>query len=52
MKKISIIIPIYNVEDLLPQCLDSVIDQTYHNLEIILDLLDVYCDVQELIAEN
>lgn len=36
MKKISIIIPIYNVEDFLPQCLDSVIDQTYHNLEIIL----------------
>ena len=36
MKKISVIIPIYNVEDYLPQCLDSVIHQTHENLEIIL----------------
>jgi len=36
MDKISIIIPIYNVEDYLPECLDSVINQTYQNLEIIL----------------
>lgn len=33
---ISVILPIYNVEDFLPQCLDSVINQTYQNLEIIL----------------
>jgi len=32
---ISIIIPIYNVEKYLSQCLDSVINQTYKNLEII-----------------
>ncbi len=36
MKKISVIIPIYNVEKYLPQCLDSIINQTYTNLEIIL----------------
>lgn len=36
MSKISIIIPIYNVEQYLSQCLDSVIHQTYKNLEIIL----------------
>ena len=36
MHKISIIIPIYNVEHYLSQCLDSVINQTYQNLEIIL----------------
>ena len=36
MNKISIVIPIYNVENYLPQCLDSVINQTYKNLEIIL----------------
>lgn len=36
MNKLSIIIPIYNVEKYLPQCLDSVINQTYKNLEIIL----------------
>lgn len=34
--KISIIIPIYNVEQYLKECIDSVINQTYNNLEIIL----------------
>lgn len=33
---VSIIIPVYNVEEYLEQCVDSVIGQTYHNLEIIL----------------
>lgn len=33
--KISIIIPVYNVEKYLQKCLDSVINQTYKNLEII-----------------
>jgi glycosyltransferase involved in cell wall biosynthesis len=33
--KVSIIIPIYNVEQYLRQCLDSAINQTYKNLEII-----------------
>jgi len=39
MKKeplISVIIPMYKVEDYLKRCLDSVINQTYKNLEIIL----------------
>lgn len=34
--KISIIIPVYKVEAYLPKCLDSVLQQTYKNLEIIL----------------
>ncbi|MCR5506573.1 MAG: glycosyltransferase, partial [bacterium] len=36
MKKISVIIPVYNVELYLSQCLESIINQTYKNLEIIL----------------
>lgn len=32
---ISIIVPVYNVEVYLPQCLDSLINQTYQDLEII-----------------
>ncbi len=33
---ISVIVPIYRVEAYLPQCVDSLINQTYRNLEIIL----------------
>lgn len=32
---ISIVIPVYNVEKYLEKCLDSVVNQTYKNLEII-----------------
>ena len=35
MPKVSIIIPIYNVEKYLRQCLDSVINQTLNDIEII-----------------
>ena len=35
MNKISIIIPVYNVEKYIGKCLDSIINQTYKNLEII-----------------
>ncbi|MCU5701902.1 glycosyltransferase, partial [Bacillus cereus] len=33
---ISLIIPVYNAEKFLPRCLDSVKNQTYNDLEIIL----------------
>lgn len=34
--KISIIVPCYNVELYLPKCIDSILSQTYKNLEILL----------------
>ncbi len=36
MKLVSVIVPIYNVEEYLPRCIDSIINQTYKELEIIL----------------
>lgn len=33
---ISVIVPIYNVESLLPRCIDSILTQSYPHLEIIL----------------
>lgn len=33
---ISVIVPVYKVEAYLDRCVQSIVDQTYHNLEIIL----------------
>ena len=47
---ISVIIPVYNVEQYLEKCLDSILNQTYKNIEIILvndgsiDKSGVICD--------
>ena len=35
-KKVSIIVPVYKTEKLLHKCVDSIISQTYGNIEIIL----------------
>lgn len=48
--KVSIIIPVYNVEDYLERCIHSIIEQSYSHLEIILvndgstDRSGVICD--------
>lgn len=34
--KISVVVPVYNVEDYLDRCVKSIISQTYENLEVIL----------------
>lgn len=36
MELVSVVIPVYNVENYLEECLDSVINQSYENLEILL----------------
>ena len=33
---ISVVVPIYNVEEYLDKCVESIVNQTYENLEIIL----------------
>ena len=35
MPSVSVVIPVYNTEALLPRCLDSLLRQTYPNLEVI-----------------
>ncbi len=34
--KISIIVPVYNVEQYLPRCLDSILAQTFTDFEVLL----------------
>lgn len=36
MPKVSVIVPIYNVENYLPRCMDSLLNQTLKEIEIIL----------------
>lgn len=51
MKKISIIVPIYNIVDYLERILDSLLEQTYSNLEIIL-IDDGSSDGSEIICDR
>ena len=36
MDKVSIIVPVYNVEKYLEKCIESILAQTFKNIEVIL----------------
>lgn len=57
---ISIIVPVYNAENYLDKCLESILNQTYKNLDIILvndgstdrssEICDVYASLDKRIS--
>ena len=55
---ISVIVPVYKVEDYLPRCVDSILAQTYPNIEIVLvddgspDKCGAICDEYARTHEN
>ena len=36
MNRVSIIVPVYNTKDYIIRCVDSLVNQTYKDIEIIL----------------
>lgn len=60
MKVVSVVIPVYNVREYLRQCVDSVVNQSYRDLEIILvddgstdgsgEICDEYAEVDSRIS--
>ena len=51
MKKVSVIIPVYNVEKYIELCLSTVLNQSYMNIEVIL-IDDGSLDQSAHIIEN
>ena len=48
---ISVVVPVYNIEAYLPHCLDSIMNQTYQNIEIVL-MDDGSTDLSGQIADD
>lgn len=36
MVRFSVIVPIYNIDEFLPQCIESILSQSFHDFEVIL----------------
>lgn len=58
MKKVSVIVPVYNSEKVLRRCLESLCNQTYSELQILLiddgsidKSLKICCDFKKRISE-
>ncbi len=49
--KISVIVPIYNIEDYVDRCIESLINQTYDNIQIVL-IDDGSTDKSSIIAKD
>jgi glycosyltransferase involved in cell wall biosynthesis len=57
---VSVIVPVYNVESYLEKCLDSIVNQTFRNIEIILvddgstdishQIMEVYADKDQRVT--
>lgn len=46
---VSVIVPVYNVENYIEKCLESIVNQTYKNLQIILVVVQ---ENQELFVQK
>lgn len=51
MKKVSVIVPVYNVEEYIDKCLDSLVNQTLDDIEIIVVNDGTKDNSQEIIDE-
>lgn len=49
--KLSVIVPVYNVKEYLNECIDSILNQTYQNLEVLL-IVNAPTDGSDKICEE
>lgn len=45
-EKISVIVPVYGVEKMLARCVESILAQTYENIELVLVTMDLRISVR------